>query len=131
MPSALSSLANATATFQLATVGTITDPNTGNVLPQNEAVTVTLYLRQGSRNGAGFPGVDTDTITFEGYAVSPQALDARIRPGVRGTLAFAGQPAVRCEVLQERYPYGSGGLLGSTLQGILGDKIRLVTYVDG
>lgn len=131
MPSALSALANATATFTLATIGTTTDPDTGNVLPTTEAVTVTLYLRQGSRNGSGFPGVDTDTITFEGYAISPQALDARIRPGVVGTVAFAGQPAIRCEVLQERYPYGSTGLLGSTLQGILGDRIRLATYADG
>lgn len=131
MTSALTALANATATFQLATVGTTTDPETGNVLPQVEAVTVTLYLRQGSRNGAGFPGVDTDTVTFEGYAVSPQALDARIRPGVLGTLTFAGQPAIRCEVLQERFPYGSTGLIGSTLQSILGDRIRLASYVDG
>ena len=131
MPSALSSLANATATFNLATVGTTTDPDTGNVLPVTEDVTATLYLRQGSRNGANFPGVDTDSVTFEGYAISPQALDARIRPGVTGTLAFAGQPAVRFEVLQERYPYGSTGLLGATLQGILGDRIRLVVYSDG
>lgn len=131
MTSALAALANATATFTLATVGTTIDPDTGNVLPQTEAVTVSLYLRQGSRNGAGFPGVDTDTVTFEGYAISPQALDARIRPGVVGTLAFAGQPAIRCEVLQERYPYGSTGLLGSTLQTIIGDRIRLATYVEG
>lgn len=131
MTSALAALANASATFTLATVGTTTDPDTGNVLPQTEAVTVTLYLRQGSRSGQGFPGVDTDAITFEGYAISPQALDARIRPGVTGTVAFAGQPAIRCEVLQERYPYGSTGLLGGTLQTILGDRIRLATYADG
>lgn len=131
MTSALTAVANATATFQLATVGTTTDPDTGNVLPQTENVTVTLYLRQGSRSGSGFPGVDTDTISFEGYAVSPQALDARIKPGVTGTLSFAGQAAIRCEVLQERYPYGSTGLIGSTLQSILGDRIRLATYVDG
>ena len=131
MTSALTALANATATFKLATIGTATDPDTGNVLPQTENVTVTLYLRQGSRNGSGFPGVDTDTITFEGYAISPQALDARIRPGVLGTLSFAGQAAIRCEVLQERYPYGSTGLLGGTLQRILGDRIRLATYADG
>lgn len=131
MTSALAALANATATFKLATVGTTTDPDTGNVLPVTENVTVSLYLRQGSRSGSGFPGVDTDTISFEGYAISPQALDARIRPGVVGTLAFAGQAAIRCEVLQERYPYGSTGLLGSTLQNILGDKIRLACYADG
>jgi hypothetical protein len=131
MTSALAALANATATFHLATVGVTTDPDTGNVMPQTEDVTITLYLRQGGLSPANFPGVDTDSITFEGYAVSPQALDVRIRPGVTGTLAFAGQPAVRCQVVQERYPFGSSGLLGSTLQSIVGDKIRLTTYVDG
>lgn len=131
MTTALAALANATATFQLPTVGTTTDPDTGNILPAMEDVTVTLYLRQGGRSPANFPGVDTDSITFEGYAISPQALDARIRPGVTGTLAFAGQAAVRCQVLQERYPFGSSGLLGRTLQSIVGDRIRLATYVDG
>jgi hypothetical protein len=131
MTSALQAVANATATFDLPSVGVTTDPETGNVLPVVEPVTVTLYLRQGSRSGASFPGVDTDTVTFEGYAVSPQALDARIRPGVVGTLSFAGQSAVRCEVLQDRYPYGATGLLGSTLQSILGDRIRLSSYIDG
>jgi hypothetical protein len=131
MTSALSALANATATFKLAAVGTTTDATTGNVLPNVEQVTVSLYLRQGGRSGANFPGVDTDTVTFEGYAIQPQALDARIRPGVEGTLAFAGQAAIRCEVIQERYPYGSTGLLGGTLQAILGDRIRLAAYADG
>ena len=131
MASALQALANAVAVFNLPTVGTTTDLDTGNVVPVTEGVTVSLYLRQGSRNGSGFPGVDTDSITFEGYAVSPQALDARIRPGVVGTLAFAGQAAIRCEVLQERFPYGSTGLIGGTLQTVLGDRIRLASYVDG
>ena len=131
MASALTTLANASATFQLATAGTTTDATTGNVLAVYENVTVSMYLRQGSRNGSGFPGVDTDTITFEGYAVSPQALDARIKPGITGTISFAGQAAIRCEVLQERFPYGSTGLIGSTLQNVLGDRIRLATYADG
>lgn len=131
MTSALQALANATATFTLATVGTTSDPLTGNVIPVTEQVTVSLYLRQGNRNGSGFPGVDTDSVTFEGYAVSPQALDARIRPGVTGTLSFSGQDDIRFEVLQERFPYGTTGLLGSTLQNILGDRIRLSTFTDG
>jgi hypothetical protein len=131
MTSALTAVANASCAFYLPAAGTTVDATTGNVLPASETVTYSLYLRQGSRSGAGFPGVDTDTVTFEGYAVSPQALDARIRPGVRGSLTFAGQAAVRCEVIQERFPYGSAGLLGSTLQSILGDRVRITTYVDG
>lgn len=131
MTSALAALANATATFSVPTVGTVTDATTGNVIPATETVTVSLYLRQGSTQPSGFPGVDTEVETYEGYAVNPQALDARIKPGVIGTLNFAGQGAVECEVINSRYPYGTTGLLGSTVQQVIGDKIRLARYVQG
>lgn len=131
MPSALSAVANASVTLELPAAGTTVDAATGNVIANSEAVTFSAYLREGARTGAGFPGVDTDTITLEGYAIAPQALDARVRPGIAGTVTFAGRPARRCEVLQERYPFGTTGLLGATLQSILGDRIRLATYVDG
>jgi hypothetical protein len=130
MTSALSALANATAVFTLPAVGVTTDPDTGNVLPVEETATVTLYLRQGGPRSAGLEGVDADTIVCEGYAVSPQALDARIRPGTRGTITISGRE-MPCEVLQERFPYGNTGLLGTTLQTILGDRIRLAAYLYG
>jgi hypothetical protein len=130
MTSALAGLANATAVFNLPTVGTFTDPDTGNITPATETVSVTLYLRQGGSNGSGLPGIDADVETFEGYAVSPQALDARIKPGITGTLNFASQGSVACEVISSRFPYGSTGTIGSTLQQVLGDKIRLVRYVQ-
>lgn len=131
MTSALTALANATAVFTLPTVGTVTDATTGNVMPATETVTVTLYLRQGSVNGSNLPGVDADVETFEGYAISPQALDARVKPGVTGTIDFAGQGAIACEVINTRFPYGATGLLGSTIQQVLGDRIRLARYVQG
>jgi hypothetical protein len=131
MTSALAALANATATFTVPTVGTMTDPTTGNVVPASETVTVSLYLRQAGTSNAGFPGVNTDVETYEGYAVNPQALDARVKPGITGTLNFAGQGAIECEVINGRFPYGSTGLIGGTLQQVLGDKIRLARYVQG
>ena len=131
MTSALTALANATAVFTLPTVGTITDATTGNVVPATESVTVTLYLRQGSTNGSNLPGVDADVEVFEGYAVSPQALDVRIKPGITGTINFASQGSVPCEVINTRFPYGSTGLVGSTIQQVLGDRIRLARYVQG
>jgi hypothetical protein len=130
MTSALAALANATAVFSLPTVGTYTDPVTGNVVPASETVTVNLYLRQGTNRSSDLPGVDAEVEVFEGYAINPQALDARIKPGVTGTLNFAGQASVPFEVLQGRYPYGSTGLLGSTIQSVLGDKIRLARYTQ-
>lgn len=130
MTSALAGLANATATFNLATVGVTTDPDTGNVIPKTEAVTVSLYLRQGNTSTTDLPGVDADVEVFEGYAVIPQALDARIKPGVTGTLNFSSQGAVNCEVINARFPYGSTGAIGSTLQQVLGDKIRIACYLQ-
>lgn len=130
MTSALAGLANASAVFTLPTVGTFTDPDTGNITPATETLTVTLYLRQGSSNGSNLPGIDADVEVFEGYAVSPQALDARIKPGITGTLNFGSQGSVPCEVISSRFPYGSTGTIGSTLQQVLGDKIRLVRYVQ-
>ena len=131
MTSALAALANATATFVVPTVGTVTDPTTGNIVPATETVSVSLYLRQGGSNASDFPGVDTEVETFEGYAINPQALDARIKPGVTGTLNFSGQGAIECEVITSRFPYGTTGLIGSTIQQVLGDRIRLARYVQG
>jgi hypothetical protein len=130
MTSALAALANATAVFTLPTVGTITDPTTGNVVPATETVTVNLYLRSFGflERVREFPGVETKDDTYEGYAVSPQALDARIKPGVVGTVAIGDEDPQPCEVLVARHPYGSTGLLGNTLQQVLGDKIRLAKY---
>lgn len=130
MTSALTALANATCVFTLPTVGVTTDATTGNVKPNTETVTVSLYLRQGSPSPSDLPGVDSDVEVFEGYAVSPQALDARIKPGILGTLNFAGQGAIKCEVITSRFPYGSTGLLGTTIQQVLGDKIRLARYTQ-
>lgn len=132
MPSALEPFSNASAVFTVAATGTTTDARTGNVVPNTTTVSVALYLRQGSTDpNSGFPGVDTDVELFEGYAVNPQALDARIRPGTTGTLTFAGEAPARCEVLNARYPLGSTGFIGATVQGVLGDRIRLQRFVNG
>jgi hypothetical protein len=131
MTSALAGIANASATFHVATVGTTTDPDTGNILPATETVTVSLYLRQGGTSAPELPGITADVEVFDGYAVSPQALDARIKPGTTGTLNFAGQGAISCEVINARFPFGSTGTIGSTLQQVIGDKIRIARYVQG
>lgn len=130
MASALTSLANASAVFTVPTVGTTTDATTGNVVPNTETITVSLYLRQSTTNASNLPGVDTDVEVFEGYAISPQALDARIKVGISGTLNFASQGALPCEILNARFPYGTTGTIGSTLQSVLGDKIRIARYVQ-
>lgn len=130
MTSALAGLANASAVFTLPTVGTTVDAATGNVMPVTESVTVSLYLRQSNLTTTDLPGVDADVEVFEGYAVSPQALDARVKPGIRGTLNFASQGAVTCEVINSRFPYGSTGTIGSIVQSVLGDKIRIVRYIQ-
>lgn len=128
MASALSALQNAVAVFDVPTVGTIIDQRTGNVLPRTERVTVSLYLRQGSLSETDVPGVGMAVDAFDGYAIDPQALDARISPGIRGLLTFSADDPMPCEVVKGREPYGTTGLIGSTLQQVIGDRIRIVRY---
>lgn len=129
MTSALTALANATAVFNLPTSGITTDAY-GNVIPQSESESVTLYLRQASPQPEQLPGVDGLVETYEGYAVNPQALDPRIKPGTTGTLSFSGDTPNRCEVIASAFPYGTTGLIGATVQQVLGDKIRIQRFLQ-
>lgn len=128
MTSALLSLQNAVVVLDVPTVGTVTDLRTGNILPRTERVTISLYLRQGSLTETDVPGVGSAADVFDGYAISPQALDARIVPGIRGLLTFSADDPMPCELTQARQPYGTTGLIGSTLQQVLGDRIRVIRY---
>ena len=128
MTSALAAVANATVTFDVATTGTVVDPATGNVLPRTEPVVVSCYLRQGSPAVTDLAGINISGDTFTGYAIAPQALDARIIPGTHGTIVFSGQAAAPCVVQEARGAYGSSGLIGSTLQSVLGDGLLLIRY---
>lgn len=129
MASALSALSNATAVFSLPTVGTVTDAR-GNVVPATETATVTMYLRQTVINDTDLPGIEAEAQALEGYAVSPQQLDARIIRGTTGTLSLSGDTASRCEVVDVGYPYGTAGLIGETVVSVLGTKIRLLRYLQ-
>lgn len=126
MASALSALANATVTFQVASPGVYTDPATGNVLPATQDVTVSLFLKADSMGSRVFPGVDVLDTVYEGYAVNPTAFDSGVVVGTSGTLTFAAEAPAQCEVLELRLPYGSSGVIGSILSNTLGQKIRLV-----
>ena len=131
MPSALAALQNATATFTLPAAGTTTD-SYGNVVPNTTTLAVGLYLKQGTiqeRDLEG-SGVNVGVDALEGTAVNPQILDSRIKPGVRGTVVFSTDASQPFMVAQCRFPYGTTGLLGSTLQSVLGDKIRLIRYAQ-
>ena len=125
MASALSALANATATFQVAATGVVTDAATGNVLPATESVTVSLFLKSDKISGTSFPGVEIQETVFDGYAMV--ALDQRIVVGTTGTVNFAGEGAMNCEVTGVRLPYGKTGLLGTTLNAALGERIQLAS----
>ena len=125
--SALQSLANSTVTFSVPTAGVVTDPETGNVVPVTEDLAYTLFLRKvATEQTVEYPGVDVRRAVFEGYCIEPQALDRRVIGGTLGQLSFAGDPAAECEVEDARFNYGTTGLLGETLQLVLGDKVRLV-----
>lgn len=125
MATALSALSNATATFKVAATGVVTDPTTGNVRPAEASVQVDLFLKASKQAGVAFPGVEIAETLFEGYALD--ALDSRIVEGTSGTLTFAGEAALPVEVVNLRLPYGKTGLLGSTLNTALGERIQLRT----
>jgi hypothetical protein len=125
MASALTALANATATFTVAGSATITDPETGNIKPVDESVVVSLFLKAEKQRNRQFPGVDIEEVFFEGYAV--EALDSRVLVGTLGSLSFSSETAVDCEVLELRTPYGDTGLIGDVLAKALGEKIVLVS----
>ena len=127
MTSAIGALANASATLDVAGTGVVTDPDTGNVTPAGASVTVALFLKAETVETLRYPGVDQLDTLYEGYAVDPTALDTRIQVGTQGTLTFAGEEAVRCEVKALRLPYGNTGLLGETLSTVLGEKIQLIS----
>jgi hypothetical protein len=126
MGSALRSVVNATVTFQVPTTGVRTDPDTGNVGPATKAVEMALFLKAAAVGQQIFPGVNVQDTVYEGYAVEPTAFDGAITDGTTGTLRFAGEVPVQCEVLELRLNYGNSGLIGGTLARVLGEKIRLV-----
>lgn len=125
MATALSSIANASVSFEVAGQGVTVDPETGNVAVVDEVVTTPLYLKAEKVDVVRYPGVDVVDRVYEGYAVEP--LDTRVVPGTVGTLTFAGEAPVRCEVFSLRLPYGSTGTIGAALTGALGEKIQLVS----
>jgi hypothetical protein len=131
--SALSTLKNAVAVFEVPTNAVMEDPETGNIVPVNETITVELFLRRGfgqtrvpeSNQDQQLPGVDIQGDQFIGYCVTPTTLDDRVRPGTVGLLDFAGEPQKEITVQDARFMYGSTGLLGKTLMDVLGHQIRL------
>lgn len=125
MTSALSALENATATFNVAATGVVTDPVTGNVKPAQEEVQVGLFLKATKQSGVAFPGVEVAETLFEGYALD--SLDVRVTENTPGVLTFAGEEALPVEVVSLRLPYGKSGLLGETLNSALGERIVLRT----
>jgi hypothetical protein len=127
MASALSSLQNATATFDVPGDGVRTDPATGNVVAATRQVTVDLFLKAVTLGNRLLPGVEVLDTIYEGYAVNPMAFDANIVVGTTGTVNFSGETLANCEVLELRFNYGNSGLIGSTLARVLGESIRLVS----
>jgi hypothetical protein len=124
--SALVALENSVLTFVVPAPGTDVDPETGNVVANTETIQCAAYLKAESVAETTFPGVNVMSTLYEGYVTSG-ALDSRVVVGTEGELEFAGEPVVGCEVLEARLPYGTTGLLGSVLTGVVGTKIRLVS----
>jgi hypothetical protein len=124
--SALLALENSTLTFVVPAAGTSVDPDTGNVVANTETIECAAYLKAESVAEATYPGVNVVSTLYEGYITSG-ALDSRVVVGSSGEVEFAGADPVECEVLEARLPYGTAGLMGEVLTGVLGSKVRLVS----
>lgn len=125
MPSALASLANATITLTVPTAGTVTDADTGNILPATTEISYAVYVQASRPRLDELPGINAITTVYQGYCVNPQVLDAGVVAGTTGTLNFSGQGPQRCRVLNARRPFGTTGVIGTALQGALGDRIEI------
>lgn len=126
MASALRSLANASVVFTVPSIGMKTDPDTGNVTAATATVTVSLFLKAEKISSTALPGVDVFDTLYEGYAVDPTTIDNGVVPGSEGVLTFGNEDPVSCEVISLRAPYGDTGLLGTTLNAVLGEKVQLL-----
>jgi len=122
-------LANAIAVFTLPATGTITD-NLGNVRPATTTQTVSMFLKAQPPTVTDFPGVEASSITVEGWAVAPMAVDSRVIPGTRGTITFGSLASSPCEVVSLNHQYGSTGFIGSLLKTTLGDALRIVIHLQ-
>ncbi len=131
MASALQAIVNASATFQVPTVGTVTDPLTGNVSAATEEVTATFYLKRDRFRPNDLPGVEVYDDIFAGYAIEPAALDARIKRATEGTLTFAADEPLPCKISQVQGDWGRSGLIGQTLTSVIGDNVRIIRYQQG
>lgn len=136
--SALLPLANAFVTFEVAGAGVVTDPTTGNVLPDVTNLGYTAFLKAVNVDPVVFPGVDAGGVVYEGYVVKPEEgvvagvgdmLDSRVGVGTQGRLRFGTAAAVEFEVLRARLGYGDTGVLGAQLSALLGTKITLLAQV--
>ena len=117
-------------TFEVPAAGTVVEPDTGNVVANTETNQVGAYLKGENVAEATYPGVNVISTLYEGYVTSG-TLHAGVRVGSTGTLVFAGQAPVECEVLEVRLPYGESGLLGTVLTKAIGTKIKLVSRSTG
>lgn len=124
--SALFPLVNAVADFTVASNRIVTDPETGNVSPGDETLTYKCFLKAVNVDPEVYPGVNVNSLIYEGYVVDPQALDSRIKVGTRGSLAFGSADGVAFQVLRARLGYGDEGALGGRLSEVLGTKITLM-----
>lgn len=125
MTSALTAVKNAVVTFQVAGLGTVTDPATGNVSPSLKTLTYDAFLKAVSVDPQIYPGVNVDAILYEGYVIKPLELDDRISVGTEGILLFGTEPAVDFQVVRARLGFGNTGALGERLATIMGTRITL------
>ena len=103
------------------------DAKTGNYRTGIDEIRYDLYLRKAINDQRrNYPGVDRLASTYDGYAVYPSELDARIKSGTKGRLKFGESENYHdCVVRDVRYQFSSFGTIGGALSSALGDSLLL------
>jgi hypothetical protein len=105
---------------------TVTQDPRGNYKVVTEYLDYNFYLVEELDNEENkYPGIDRISDKLIGYVVFPSKLDPRIKTGTKGFLSFGTQREVKFTVIDTKFNYGSTGLIGGTLQQVLGDSIYL------
>jgi hypothetical protein len=116
---------NAVGKFTVPGTVTIQDSK-GNYRAVPEELDYAFYLVEELDNEEkNYPGVDRVSDKLIGYVVFPSKLDPRIKAGTKGTLTFGTQRETKFTVIDVKFNYGSTGLIGGTLQKVLGDSVYL------
>lgn len=114
---------NAILTFSVANGQLTVDPNTGNVMPAVEPLTIKAYLKPSNVQGnkapqATAPGVSAATEEMQGYAVDPMAMPVRINNLAEADAVIDGKSGRFIIRIPTQSAFGVNDVTGDRIYGL-------------